>query len=366
MKDGEFKSQQKRSGKMLAAGKGMRIGTGHILLNILRGYFMVVNQYASILSLDFWKSFWTTMRPYLIFVSGAAGLVGMAFIEDPAMARVVLAFIPLFLSYGLGQALTDCFQMDTDAISSPYRPLIKGIISRKQVLSVSLAGLALGILIMGYLNPIILLLGILAVIGLITYTKFKRTWWGGPLWNSWIVALLPIMGRMVDRKFQVKDMINPIDSYSLVFPLAVLAIFFGYANFVVMGYLKDITADRKTGYRTFAVVFGWLPAVIYSDIVALGASFLTGLVLYSIGSLSIMGIGVFIVAVVVNLGAQIRIRQIRDEKKAHGPISNVVRAFILYSVAMIVSLKPDWMIFLAIFYLIFEVTLKSRPEERQV
>lgn len=366
MKDEEIKKQQKRIGKMLAAGKGLRIGTGLILLNIFRGYFMVVNRYASILSVDFWKAFWTTMRPYLIFVSGAAGLVGLAFIEDPGMARVVLAFIPLFLSYGLGQALTDCFQMDTDAVSSPYRPLIKGIISRKQVLSVSLGGLALGILILSYLNPLILVLGILAVIGLLTYTKFKRTWWGGPLWNSWIVALLPIMGRMVDREYQVQDIINSGDSYSLAFPLAVLAIFFGYANFVVMGYLKDITADRKTGYKTIAVVFGWLPAVIYSDITALAAAFLTGLALHSIGRFNILGVAFFIVALAINLHAQIRIHQIRDEIKAHGPISNVVRAFILYSAAIIVSLKPDWVVFLAIFYFFFEVTLKFRPEERQV
>jgi len=90
------------------------------------------------------------------------------------------------------------------------------------------------------------------------------------------------------------------------------------------------------------------------------------LVLYSIGSLSILGICFFVVAVVINLRAQIRIHQIREEKKAYGPISNVVRAFILYSAAIIVSLKPEWMILLAIFYLFFEVTLKFRPEERQV
>ena len=34
------------------------------------------------------------------------------------------------------------------------------------------------------------------------------------------------------------------------------ATFFGYANFVLAGYFKDIEADRATGYRTFPVVFG--------------------------------------------------------------------------------------------------------------
>lgn len=319
-----------------------------------------------LLSRGFLRSYLITMRPYLLFISGTAGIVGLAFIEEPSIIKVILAFIPLFLSYGLGQALTDCFQIDTDAISAPYRPLVRGIISRKQVLSVSLTGLAIGILIMAYLNPKILIFGILSVIGLLTYTSFKRTWWGGPPWNSWIVALLPIMGRLVDREYQIKTIIRFGDSYSPAFFLSIIAIFFGYANFVVMGYFKDISADRRTGYRTFPVVFGWQPAAIYSDLTAMVVAVLTGSVLYLTGNLNIWGIVIFAIAVAVNLYAQIKIHQTRDESKTHGPIGNVVRAFILYCMAIIVTLKPNWLIFIAVFYLLFELTLKLRPEKSQV
>ena len=186
----------------------------------------------SIGNIKFWQAYITTMRPYLLFISGAAGLVGLAFIEDPPIVRVILAFIPLFLSYGLGQALTDCFQTDTDAISSPYRPLVRGMISRKQVLTISLIGLITGAFILAYLNPRILIFGILAIVGLLTYTFFKRTWWGGPPWNSWIVALLPIMGHLADKEYHVRSIVHFGDSNSLAFFLAVAAIFFGYANFV--------------------------------------------------------------------------------------------------------------------------------------
>jgi 4-hydroxybenzoate polyprenyltransferase len=327
---------------------------------------MAKKRYASILSRAFWKAFWSTMRPYLIFVSGAAGLIGLAFIKNPRIFRVVLGFIPLFVSYGLGQALTDCFQMDTDALSSSYRPLIRGIISPQQVLSVSLVGLTLAVLILTYLNPIILLFGILAVVGLFTYTTLKRTWWGGPLWNSWIVALLPVMGRLVDREYRVRQIISSGDSPSLAFLLAVLAVFFGYANFVVMGYFKDISADKQTGYRTFPVVFGWVPAAVYSDFFAVSAAFSTGWALHSIGTLNIFGIAIFAVALVINAYAQIKIHQTRDERKAHGPISNVVRSFILYCAAIVVTLKIDWVIFIVVFYLLFELALKFRPEKTQV
>lgn len=305
------------------------------------------------------------MRPYLTFVSGSAGLVGMAFVENGNSLRMVIGFIPLFLSYGFGQALTDCFQMDTDAISSPYRPLIRGIISRKEVLAVSLAGLFGSALIMAYLNLKILLLGLLAVIGLLTYTKFKRTWWGGPPWNSWIVALLPIMGRLVDKEYRILGFFH-----SAPFLWSILAIFSGYANFVLMGYFKDISADRQTNYRTFPVVFGWRKAAIASDLLAAAAAFFAGAALFSIllltGKSNLPAVLIFLLTTVLSSYSQVKIHLIKEERKTFGPITNVVRIFILYDIAILLTLKPGWLIFMIIFYFLFELSLRLRPEVTQV
>ena len=319
-----------------------------------------------IFSTGFLRSYFITMRPYLLFISGAAGWVGLAFIGNPEPLRVLLAFIPLFLSYGLGQALTDCFQTDTDAISSPYRPLVRGTIARKHVLTLSLVGLTSGALILTYLNPQILIFGTFAIVGLLTYTRFKRTWWGGPPWNSWIVALLPIMGRLVGKEYHIRSIAHFGDSYSLAFFLALGAIFFGYANFVVMGYFKDISADRQTGYRTFPVVFGWRSNAIYSDLTAAAAAVLVGSVLLLMGRPNILGVAIFAAALLVNIYAQVKIHGTRNEGQSHGPIANVVRAFVLYCLAIIVTLKLDWIIFVVVFYFLFEMTLKLRPEKTQV
>jgi 4-hydroxybenzoate polyprenyltransferase len=321
--------------------------------------------YFRTLSFSFWKAFWLTMRPYLIFVSGAAGLVGLAFIESANAARTLLAFSPLFISYGLGQALTDCFQTDTDAISSPYRPLVQGLISKKQVLITSLAGLVLGIIILTYLNLFILILGVMAVLGLWGYTFFKKRWWAGPFWNSWIVALLPIIGRMTGHEGHFAFVSPTTDFPSIAFIFAVAAILFGYGNFVVMGYLKDVSADKETGYRTFPVVFGWKATAVYSDILAIAAAFLTASALYKT-HVGLLGISIFVIALAVSVFAQIKIHLTREESKAHGPITNVVRAFILYALAVVVTLKPEWLGFVAVFYLIFEAALKYRPEKTQV
>lgn len=313
-----------------------------------------------IFSYKFLLAYLITMRPYLLFISGAAGLVGLAFIkETPPVCKIILVFIPLFLSYGFGQALTDCFQTDTDAISSPYRPLVQGQILKKHVLIFSLVGLAICVLLLTYLNPEILVLGFLAVIGLLTYTYFKRTWWGGPPWNAWIVAILPIMGRMVE--------IRTIgDLKELSFLLSIIAIFFGYANFVIMGYFKDISADKKTGYKTFPVVFGWWKACVYSDLTALVTATFTMGTLILTHNINPFGITIFIIALLINLYAQIKIHLIRDEDKTYGAITNVVRAFILYCLSIIVTLKIQWLIFITIFYCLFEITLRLRPEKTQV
>ncbi len=320
----------------------------------------------SVFGISFWLQYLTTMRPYLFFVSGAAGMVGLSFIERGALWRTILAFIPLFLSYGLGQALTDCFQTDTDALSSPYRPLIRKSISRKQVLAVSMIGLAAGVAILAFLNPVIMIFGSAAVLGLLTYTIFKRTWWGGPPWNSWIVALLPVIGRLTDGVYDFREVFDLTNQGSRAFFFAVMAVFFGYANFVVMGYFKDISADRATGYRTFPVVFGWQATAVYSDVLALGAAIFAGLALLSVSGFGIVGLIIYACAALLSAYAQIRIHRTRDERQAHKPIAVVVRVFILYCAAVVVTLQISWLLVILFYYILFELVLKFRPEESQV
>lgn len=318
-----------------------------------------------LLSLRFVRAYLLTMRPYLLFVSGAAGAVGLAFVEDPSPARVLPAFLALFLSYGLGQALTDCFQTDTDALSAPYRPLVRGVITRAQVLLVSLSGLALVVLVLAVLSPRILVLGVLAVTGLITYTFFKRRWWGGPPWNAWIVALLPLMGRLVDRDFGAADLLRFAEPRPLAFAVAVLAVFVGYVNFVVMGYFKDISADRRTGYNTFPVAFGWTANAFYGDVTGFLAAGLAAWAVTLLGG-GVAGWVVLAAAFALQVHAQVGVHRVRDEDAVGGYIANGVRALILYCIAVALAAQPPWIGPAGLFYILFELALRLRPERAQV
>lgn len=327
------------------------------------------NQYAQLASFAFWKAYWITMRPYLLFVSAAAGMVGFAAGAQRGIAITLGAFVVFFLSYGFGQALTDCFQLDTDSISSPYRPLVHGLISRRNVLLVSFTGLFGGCFFLFLLNPLTLLCTLLCVIGLATYTYFKRRWWGGPFYNAWIVVLLPFVGKLA------ADGTRGLFSFPIkkgVLPFIMLSVFFSYANFVLMGYFKDITADRASGYNTFVVSFGWKKAAIASDILAFFSLLFSGLGI----SIILRGDALFSwkwISIPLYLGgfatlilAQIGIHRRQDEKEAYRPITHVVRAFVLLHLAETSSIRPEWIPFLVFFYMSFELILKKRPEKRQV
>ncbi len=324
---------------------------------------------AKLLSLDFWRAYWKTMRPYLLFISGAAGMAGLASGPARNLGVILITFPVFFFAYGFGQALTDCFHIDTDSISSPYRPLVKGIIGRTQVLVVSLTGLISGSAVLFLFNPWAFLFGLLAVFGTATYTYFKRRWWGGPLYDAWIVALLPLIGALVvsgpgfdtARLFQ-NGILLPI----------MLSVFFSYANFVLMGYFKDITADKQSGYETFVVVFGWKKAAFVSDVLAILSVLASGwgIIFWLVTTESVpcrwISIPVFLAAVVTLAAAQINIHRTRDEKKAYLPIAHVVRGFILLLMAETCLLKPSWILAVVIFYAGFEWILRKRPAKEQV
>ena len=214
-------------------------------------------------STGFWTRYWTTLRPYLFLVSGSAGLVGLA--AAPGLGPVALAgsLVVFMLGYGLGQAVTDVDQMDTDALSAPYRPLVRGEVRGGDIQAVSLAGFGLALAWLAALNPWTLLPTGLMVAGLITYTPMKRRWWAGPVWNSAIVALLPLTGALVAGG-------SPLDPPgATVVPVAMLSAFGTYGTFVLLGYLKDVTADRATGYRTMPVRFGRRATVVLAGVAVL-------------------------------------------------------------------------------------------------
>jgi 4-hydroxybenzoate polyprenyltransferase len=306
----------------------------------------------------FLRGYLVTMRPYLMFISGITGLAGLSFARAGVNWRNAAVALASFLSYGFGQALTDCFQTDTDALSSPYRPLVRGELRVFHVLIVSCMGLAACVLAFVWCHPLNLLLGVIAGLGLATYTHFKRTWWSGPFYNAWIVALLFVMAAICNATANLTTM---------AFLSALMTVFFGYANFVLSGYFKDIEADRATGYNTLPVVRGRRVASIVSDVFA-GLSI-------AFAAVSVVSIepGRFTVAhIVLTAGAivlvisQVLLHRVRTDAGAHGAIGLTVHGYIIMLAAVAVSNMPVLAPALAVYYGLFVFTLKARPALHQI
>jgi len=325
----------------------------------------LTNQYHKTASFAFAKAYFITMRPYLLFVSGVTGICGMSFVDGLSLSTSFLIFLASFLSYGFGQALTDCFQTDTDSISSPYRPLTQGKISKSQVLSISIIGLIFCISIFTIFNPLNLLLGILSGFGLATYTYFKRKFWGGPFYNAWIVGVLFLMAFLCGS-----DLESLTRNHKLVYGLS--AVFWGYANFVLVGYFKDVEADRATGYNTFLVVFGRRLSSIASNIFGV-LTILSVIFVFSYSNsferlLEQISIQIIILAlgILIMFLCQVLVHFIKQDDESRNAISLSVHAYILLLTSIIVLNKNEWIIPMIIFYMLFNLTMILRPAKNQI
>ena len=317
-------------------------------------------------SLNFLKAYILTMRPYLMFISGITGIMGMSFSVDMSILKTLMIFKVAFLSYGFGQALTDCFQIDTDSISSPYRPLTQGVVNRNHFLIISLLGLLYCISVLTFYNPLNLVLGILAGIGLATYTTFKRKWWAGPFYNSWIVVVLFTMSYLAGSGKIYFNFSN------LTFIAVALTVFFGYANFVLTGYFKDIEADRATAYHTLPVKFGRKPSAVVSDIFGSIAAISVLIAVFSFALNSSFYDTLFKTLVFTCAGisttilTQIKLHSVQTDEGAHKAIVPCVHSYILLLSGLAIINKPDWFIPLAVFYISYVIVLKVRPERNQI
>jgi len=303
------------------------------------------------------------MRPYLLFVSGIAGMSGMAItLYDAWTMKYIIAFFAFFTGYGFGQALTDCFQVDTDTISAPYRPLSRGIISKQNVFIVSLAGLILGGILLALLNVWNIVLVALSIIGLATYTYFKKNhWWIGPFYNAIIVVFLVWIGYLSIGAIPLENLFRKNND---LFYLSLLTLF-SYTNFVLMGYLKDIEADRETGYKTFPVLFGWKATCIVGDVlVILSVFFCFNLTEEN----DWRPLSIFIISTLFAIAGQYGAHRAKTPtpENAAFAIECTVRSFILWHLAVIVSFKPTWLVYSIIFYGLFELALYLRPSKEQI
>ncbi len=167
------------------------------------------------------------------------------------LSLLLLALVVFFLHLS-ANALNDIADYKSDVINSPDRPLVTGILTRRQI-----GLLASGLLLLGLLFAIILdwlLFAVIATLGLVLWLsynygmKLKNNPAGSTIYLSISTSIVPFVGGFI--------VLRNLNLAALALALF-LAIF---TSAIIIDALKDIHGDAQTGKRTIAVVLGKLRA----------------------------------------------------------------------------------------------------------
>ena len=176
------------------------------------------------------------------------------------------------------------------------------------------------------------------------------------------MALIPIMGLLAAGGVAAR--------VSLRLALVAGATFFSYAVFVLLGYFKDIDADRATGYETLPVRHGRQLSVLVSAVsglVALGC--VAGVLTISTqppAPAAVIALAFVLAGCLFTLRAHARMWSVETDAAAHPAIGDSVRAFVNLHLGLAVWLQPGFLAAAPVLVVLFEIALASRPERSQI
>jgi geranylgeranylglycerol-phosphate geranylgeranyltransferase len=182
----------------------------------------------------------------------------------PPLTPAVSGFLTASLMMAGTMTLNDIYDLPTDRVNNPTRPLVEGKIrlSEARVISVLLSALSIAFaIILGLLTTLIALLALYLMI--YYNTRGKRTGLLGNIVVSFNVALPFFYGGVAVNALR-----------PLLFIFSILAFLANLGREVAKG-IPDAVGDRETGIRTIAVVRGERIAARVASTLFLAASLLS-------------------------------------------------------------------------------------------
>jgi len=217
------------------------------------------------------RAIFVIIRPLNVLITMAAVYVGGLIAFDAYYAMpLLLASISAGLIAAFGNVVNDIFDIETDRLAKPFRPLPAQLLSVNAAIVIALALVAPGLALAALINPQCLLLASVAAIALLFYTPvYKGKGYYGNLLVSFISALAFFYGAAA---------VGHIDGGLVP---AVFAFLFHLGRELVKD-MEDVEADAAAGIGTGAVKYGLRAttvvaiAVLTLLIIATLAPYLTG------------------------------------------------------------------------------------------
>jgi len=159
---------------------------------------------------------------------------------------MILGFLSVFLISATSLILNDYFDIESDKINAPERPLPAGLVTKQDVVLLSCVVTILGSITSFLLSFQALLVVILAwTVGFLYNWRFKKTGLLGNLMVSFSVGMTFIFGGIaVGKPFEVS-----------VWFFGVLALLINLGEEIAADAM-DMDGDQKAGSRSLPVLFG--------------------------------------------------------------------------------------------------------------
>jgi geranylgeranylglycerol-phosphate geranylgeranyltransferase len=212
---------------------------------------------------------WQLFRFELPFTAGVCVVLGslLALGQFPTLTEIALGFFGVFFISAAALILNDYFDIESDRVNAPHRPLPAGLVTERDLILLAAAVTLLGFLT-GYLvGPTALLVVIVVwLVGFLYNWRFKRSGLPGNLMVSFSVGMTFIYGGIVVGR--------PWETVVWFFGVLVLLINLGEE---IAADAMDVTGDRLVASRSLAVRLGSERALRISAAVFMTVILISGL-----------------------------------------------------------------------------------------
>ncbi len=195
-----------------------------------------------------WRGLFRLFRFELPFTAGVCVILRelLALGRLPAVTEIALGFLSVFFISSTALILNDYFDLETDRINAPERPLPSGLITERDVIFLSVAVTILGFITAFFISvEVFLVIVFVWAVGFLYNWRFKRTGFMGNLMVAFSVGMTFILGGIAVNK--------PFENLVWFFAVWVMLIDLGEE---IAADAMDIEGDRKAGSRSLAIVLG--------------------------------------------------------------------------------------------------------------
>jgi geranylgeranylglycerol-phosphate geranylgeranyltransferase len=215
------------------------------------------------------RGLWQLFRFELPFTAGVCVVLGnlLALGQFPTLTQAGLGFSSVFFVSAAALILNDYFDVESDKVNAPRRPLPAGLVTRRDVVLLAVVVTLLGFSTGYLIGPDALLTVVVVwVVGFLYNWRFKRSGLPGNLMVSFSVGMTFIYGGIVVGR--------PWEPIVWFFGVLVLLINLGEE---IAADAMDVAGDRQAASRSLAIQLGSERALRISAAIFLTAIVISGL-----------------------------------------------------------------------------------------